>query len=127
MWLPRAEGVVEAPPPPASQPRATAADPGRKPLVLVVDDDESVREVVMTSLEAAGFAAEGAADAADALASIDRGTAIDAVITDFYMPGTNGLDLIREVQKRYPTLPAILLTGRVGGIAAARCPPSAAR
>jgi signal transduction histidine kinase len=117
MWLPKAEGVVEAPSPMPDQTRAGAADPGRKPLVLVVDDDESVREVVVTSLEGAGFAAEGAADASGALACIDREKAVDAVITDFSMPGTNGLDLIREVQKRRPALPAILLTGHVGDIA----------
>jgi CheY-like chemotaxis protein len=119
MWLPRAEGVVPAPPDTASQTREPDADPGRKPLVLVVDDDELVRDVIVMSLEGAGFAAEGAADAADALACIDRGKAVDAVITDFYMPGMSGLDVIREVQKRYPTLPAILLTGHVGDIAAA--------
>jgi hypothetical protein len=69
MWLPKAEGVVEAPVPTqaAGQTPAAAADPGGKPLVLVVDDDESVREVVIMSLEGAGFAAKGAADAFDAL------------------------------------------------------------
>jgi CheY-like chemotaxis protein len=103
----------------AGQTSVGADDPARKPRVLVVDDDEFVRETVMMSLEGAGFAAEGAADAADALTSTDRGRAVDAVITDFYMPGMNGLDLIREMQKRYPALPAILLTGHVGDIAAA--------
>jgi signal transduction histidine kinase/ActR/RegA family two-component response regulator len=119
LWLPRAEGVVPAPPGTVGQIRDCAGDPARRPLVLVVDDDEFVRETVMMSLERAGFAAEGAADAADALACTDRGKAVDAVITDFYMPGMNGLDLIREMQKRYPALPAILLTGHVGDIAAA--------
>jgi signal transduction histidine kinase/ActR/RegA family two-component response regulator len=118
MWLPKAEGV--APPlQTARHTREPAADPGPKPLVLVVDEDGFVRDGIMASLEGAGFAAEGAAGAAEALACFDREEAVDAVITDFYMPGMSGLDLIREVQKRYPALPAIPLTGHVGDIAVA--------
>jgi CheY-like chemotaxis protein len=84
--------------------------------VLVVDDDELVREVVMMSLAEAGFATEGAQDAPRALMLLDQGQAVDALITDFTMPGMNGLDLIGEVRRRKPTLPAILLTGHVGDI-----------
>jgi CheY-like chemotaxis protein len=69
-------------------------------------------------LEEAGFATEGPKDASRALAYLDQGKAVDALITDFAMPGMNGLDLIREVQRRNPTLPMILLTGYVGDIAA---------
>jgi CheY-like chemotaxis protein len=118
IWLLEAEGVVEAPPPPAGRTRA-AADPGRKSRVLVVDDDRFVREVLILSIEGAGFEAIGAAGAGEALACIDRGTPVDAVITDFDMPGTNGLDLIHELQRRLPALPAILLTGHVGDIVTA--------
>lgn len=45
---------------------------------------------------------------------------IDAVVTDFAMPGDNGIDLIREIHARTPGLPAILLTGHVGDVAAAQ-------
>ena len=65
----------------------------------------------MMSLEEAGFAAEGAEDASRALVYMDQQQAIDALITDFTMPGMTGLDLIREVRRRKPTLPTILLTG----------------
>jgi DNA-binding response OmpR family regulator len=73
----------------------------------------------MMSLEEAGFAAEGAEDASRALVYMDQQQAVDALITDFTMPGMTGLDLIREVRRRKPTLPTILLTGRVGDIATA--------
>jgi FixJ family two-component response regulator len=43
----------------------------------------------------------------------------DALITDFTIPGMTWLDLIREVRTCKPTLPTILLTGRVGDIATA--------
>jgi len=72
------------------------------------------------SLAKAGFATAGAEDASRALAYLDQGRAADALITDFSMPGMNGLELIREVHKRKPALPAILLTGHVGDIAATR-------
>ena len=118
MWLPRIDAVI-APPPETVMPTAqTAPDRNRRRRVLVVDDDELVREVVMASLADAGFAIEGAEDAPRALAYLDRGQAVDALITDFTMPGMNGLDLIREVRRRQPTLPTILLTGHVGDIAA---------
>jgi CheY-like chemotaxis protein len=79
------------------------------PHVLVVDDDELVREVVMMSLAEAGFQAEGAEDARSALVLMSEGEVFDALITDFSMPGMNGLDLIREVRRRRLMLPAILL------------------
>jgi DNA-binding NtrC family response regulator len=97
---------------------AVTRDLEHKQRVLVVDDDELVREAVMMSLEEAGFATEGAEDASRALAYLDQGETVDALITDFAMSGMNGLDLIREAQRRQPTLPAILLTGHVGDIAA---------
>ena len=86
----------------------------------MADDDELVREVVMMSLMEAGFVTEGAEDARSALVYLDQGEVIDAQITDFSMPCINGLDLIREVRRRRPTTPAILLTGHVGDIAETR-------
>jgi FixJ family two-component response regulator len=63
--------------------------------------------------------AQGAEDASRALVYMDQQQAVDALITDFTMPGMTGLDLIREVRRRKPTLPTILLTGHVGDIATA--------
>jgi CheY-like chemotaxis protein len=119
IWLPQVEGAVPA------RPETIAPSPGdteilgRKRHILVVDDNELVREVLMLSLEEAGFAAEGAEDASRALVYMDRQQMVDAVVTDFTMPGMTGLDLIREVRRRKPALPMILLTGHVGDIAMA--------
>ena len=79
-----------------------------------MDDDELVREMLMTSLEDAGFLATGAESADRALAQIDRGAEIDALVTDLSMPGMSGWDLIRALQSRRPDLPTIMLTGHVG-------------
>jgi CheY-like chemotaxis protein len=120
IWLPQAEGAAPGQPETiAPSPVGAAADLDRKRHILVVDDNELVREVLMMSLEEAGFAAEGAEDASRALVYMDQQQAVDALITDFTMPGITGLDLIREVRRRKPTLPTILLTGHVGDIATA--------
>src|SRR3984893_18120994 len=122
IWLPQADEAVPDRPEttaPSPSPAGAAADLDRKRHILVVDDNELVREVLMMSLEEAGFAAEGAEDASRALVYMDQQQAVDALITDFTMPGMTGLDLIREVRRRKPTLPTILLTGHVGDIATA--------
>jgi len=52
-----------------------------------------------------------AASGAEALSRLDDGVDIDLVIADLSMPGMDGLELVREIQRRKPGLPAILLTG----------------
>jgi signal transduction histidine kinase/CheY-like chemotaxis protein len=110
LWIPQAAASL--------QPRADTVRQSVRPApdgdgrrVLVVDDDEQVRDGLITSLQDAGFATLGAEDAAAALRQLDRGAVVDALVTDFAMPGLNGLDLIHEVHARRPGLPAILLTG----------------
>ncbi|HEX7947878.1 MAG TPA: response regulator, partial [Phenylobacterium sp.] len=73
---------------------------------------------LISSLQDAGFITLGAEDGGAALGQLDRGAEVDALITDFSMPGINGLDLIHEVHARRPGLPAILLTGHVQDLGA---------
>jgi signal transduction histidine kinase/CheY-like chemotaxis protein len=115
LWLPEAEPPVPAEPA-AGAPRAEPGAPGRR--VLVVDDDEQVRDVLMTTLQDAGFVTLGAENGPRALAYLDGGLGLDALVTDFSMPGMNGLDLIHEAHARRPGLPSILLTGYVGDVPA---------
>ena len=65
-------------------------------------------------LEASGFAALTAADGADALALLDKGEAVDALIADLSMPGMNGLAVMRAARQRRPGLAMLLLTGGFG-------------
>ena len=58
-----------------------------------------------------GYAVLTAADGAEALLLLDAGEAVDLMITDYSMPGINGLALIKEAQQRRPALAAILLSG----------------
>ena len=111
LWLPEAAAGLE-PRVPSGQPvRPLLEGDGRR--VLVVDDDDEVRDGLISSLQDAGFVTLGAEDGDAALGRLDQGAEIDALITDFSMPGINGVDLIYEVHARRPGLPAILLTGHV--------------
>lgn len=77
----------------------------------MVDDDPSVRQVVTRVLRRAGYRTAEACGGLDALARIDAGLAPDAVITDLTMPGMSGTALLRELGRRAPAVPALLLTG----------------
>jgi len=87
-----------------------AEEPLRAPL-LVVDDDPAVRGMIQAGLEALGYAAETAADAAQARECL-RERNYSLVLCDYEMPGGTGLDLLEHVSQAHPDLPFILLTGR---------------
>jgi signal transduction histidine kinase len=123
LWLPLEEAAAATP----EAVPGTYAEPARTSghRVLVVDDDELVRDMLMASLQDAGFAVVGAESGERALAELDRDAGIDALVTDLSMPGMSGWDLLRAVEARRPSLPAIMLTGHVGdvGADAAHPPP----
>jgi len=119
LWFPRAAEAATEAARPANAPALprTEACVGR---VLVVDDDMLVRETLVEQLEGEGFQVVAAADAAQALALLDRDGRVDALVSDLSMPGMDGIALIAEARRRYPGLPAILLTGMADGTADAR-------
>ena len=77
--------------------------------VLVVDDDQVVRTVVVDYLRGRGYEVDEAEDGVEALDSL-RQTAPDVVVTDLGMPRLDGLGLLRALSKSDPDLPAIVLT-----------------
>jgi FixJ family two-component response regulator len=78
--------------------------------ILLVDDDEAVREALGVSLETLGYAVDYAEDGRSALAQVDRQRPA-AIVTDLQMPGMNGLDLLREMAARNHGVPVIALSG----------------
>jgi DNA-binding NtrC family response regulator len=80
--------------------------------VLHVDDDPEFADLAATFLERADdrFAVETAASAADGRSRLDRG--VDCVISDYEMPGMNGIEFLTAVRAEYPDLPFILYTGK---------------
>lgn len=81
----------------------------RRPLVAVVDDDQSVRESLPDLLGEFGFAAQTFSSAEEFLAAPDL-AATDCAILDVAMPGMSGPDLRRELKLRQPQLPIIFIT-----------------
>jgi FixJ family two-component response regulator len=80
-----------------------------RPLVSVVDDDESVRESLPDLLREFGFAVETFASAEEFLASgkLDR---THALILDVAMPGMSGPDLQQELKRRRQEIPIVFIT-----------------
>ncbi|GAB3483837.1 response regulator transcription factor [Amycolatopsis cihanbeyliensis] len=76
--------------------------------VLVVDDDETVRDVVRRYLELAGFTVDVAGDGAEALRSFADRPA-DLVVLDVMMPGINGLEVCRRLRQT-SEVPVVMLT-----------------
>jgi response regulator RpfG family c-di-GMP phosphodiesterase len=78
--------------------------------VLVVDDELAVRKMLVTLLSQAGVPCSAAADAREALTLLEK-TNFQAVISDLRMGATSGLELLREVRARFPSLAFLMATG----------------
>ncbi len=79
--------------------------------ILVVDDEEAIRELVGSYLRNEGFDVREAVDGDDALAQIARSVP-DLIVLDLRLPGISGLDVLREI-RRTSEVYVIVLTARV--------------
>jgi PAS domain S-box-containing protein len=95
----------------AAAPPAAALLPRVSGRILLVDDASDVLVTTSAFLEKAGFSVVRAKDGTDALARLASGDHFDALVTDFAMPGMNGVDLIAEGRLIHPHLPALIITG----------------
>ncbi len=77
--------------------------------VLVVDDEPAIRQVLSAALSKAGYPVETAASAAEALAKLDA-TSFDVVLSDVFMPITDGIELIRLARARGHACTFIMVT-----------------
>ncbi len=77
--------------------------------VWIVDDDRSIRWVLEKALNRAGIAVRSFGSADGVLAGLQHHPP-HALISDIRMPGTDGLDLLRQVSARHPSLPVIVMT-----------------
>lgn len=78
--------------------------------VLIVEDDEIIRDFLQDSLEMKGFVPTWARDGVEALASLERNE-VDLVLSDVRMPELDGIELTRRIAERFPGLPVVLITG----------------
>jgi len=80
------------------------------PRILVADDDMLIRRFLQQALELGGYDVIAVADGAEAIAVIDGGGSLDAVVTDYAMPQADGLGVISHARRVNPTLPCIIVT-----------------
>ncbi|MBV9538494.1 MAG: response regulator, partial [Acidisphaera sp.] len=117
LWLPAADVEVSLASP-ESDTRFTQL-PGGTPRILLVDDEDLVRETLAEQLADHGYEVVQAKEGTTALDLLDSGESVNLLVSDLAMPGTDGVSLIKAVQLRRPRLPTILLTGFVGDAASA--------
>jgi CheY-like chemotaxis protein len=81
--------------------------------VLVVDDEESLRNFAAKLIQSRGYRVVTAGDGAEALAVLTEGTQIDLLVLDVMMPGLDGLQTLEQVRNRgHRQLPVVLLTAQ---------------
>ncbi len=80
--------------------------------ILIVDDDEMIRTIMQGFLKKIGYICEVASDASEALMILHKHP-FDLVISDITMPGTDGIQFMREAKRSFPYLDFIIMTGYV--------------
>jgi CheY-like chemotaxis protein len=79
--------------------------------VLVVDDNESIRESLVILLSHKGHRCESATNGIEALQKVKQSN-FDIVLTDLQMPEMDGVALTRELHQLFPNLPVMIMTGQ---------------
>jgi signal transduction histidine kinase/CheY-like chemotaxis protein len=107
LYLPRRDGdEIEI-----STDESEASDRGRGETILVVEDDDGVRQYAAEILRDLNYQVIEAKDSASALRLLDADKKFDLMLTDVVLPGKNGRELANEVEKRRPETKIIFMTG----------------
>lgn len=110
LWLPEARDTPE----PASERPGERTGPiaaRRRLTLLLVDDEDRVRASTATILANIGYDVIETASGEEALKILAGDDPIDAVLTDYLMPGMSGAELAAELAARRPSLPVLIVTG----------------
>jgi CheY-like chemotaxis protein len=78
--------------------------------ILVVDDEQDVRELLQGVLEAADYEVTTAIDGEQAIRLLAL-QKFSLVLTDLLMPNKDGIEVVGELRKKYPTIPVIVMSG----------------
>ncbi|MEJ2637626.1 MAG: sigma-54 dependent transcriptional regulator, partial [Calditrichia bacterium] len=82
----------------------------QKPRILVIDDDENLREGLLSLLETKDYTVKGASDGKAALNLLDE-QIFDLIITDYKMQEMDGIRFIKTINRQFPSLKVIMMTG----------------
>ena len=83
--------------------------------VLVIDDNQDVRDLIQFILESAGYSVELAADGEAGMRS-QHARPADVVITDLFMPNQDGLETIARLRQEYPRVRVVAMSGGGGSV-----------
>lgn len=83
------------------------------PSLLLVDDNDDVREITALLLRDNGYAVSEAASGRAALAALDADPSIEVLIVDFSMPEMSGIELLERARAKRPEIKAVFITGYV--------------
>ena len=78
--------------------------------ILVVDDEETIREIVSSMLAGAHFQTRQAASGIEALSILESGDEFDLVLSDLMMAEMDGIALLERAKERYPDMPIVMVT-----------------
>lgn len=78
--------------------------------ILVVDDEEPIREIVASMLGTAGYACKQAASGMEALAVLTSGEEFELMLSDLMMADLDGIGLLERTKERYPDMPVVMVT-----------------
>jgi CheY-like chemotaxis protein len=109
VYLPRAQAATQARKP-SLLPQQLRASPNGG-AILLVDDDEAVRETTAQTLQELGFKVIQVGSGGGALEILASDRKIDLMLVDFAMPGMNGAEVARAATARRPGLPILFVTG----------------
>ena len=82
----------------------------QKARILIVEDDEIIRDFLQDSLEMKGFTPLWAENGLEALQTLER-EEVDLMLSDVRMPEIDGIELTKRIAARFPGLPVVLITG----------------
>ena len=78
--------------------------------ILVVDDEEPIREIVTSMLAASNYKTRQAASGLEALALLDSGEEFELMLSDLMMADLDGIGLLERTKERYPDMPVVMVT-----------------
>ncbi len=95
--------------------------------VLIVEDDQSIRNLLSVAATRWGFATESCSSGADAIERLGDGSDFDVVVLDLMMPETSGYDVILHIREKQLTVPVIVVTAVVRNLELNRLDPGVVR
>src|SRR5690348_18074460 len=78
--------------------------------ILVVDDEDAIRDVVTSMLGSAGYKCQQAGSGKEALAILDSGGQFELILSDLMMAELDGIGLLERTKERYPDMPVVMVT-----------------